>query len=205
MKVNLFTGWFYEPKNEIRESEFDYCYQINKNLSFDNYIIDTSKRPTFNNFLKEMEKYPNDINIIANPDNFFDETFLTELRNLYTNYKEKEKLCLGLTRWNYVNENHIWFFNAKDSQDVFIFYGSINLDEYEEIPFGVPGGDNRMAAWLMHNFNKNVYNPSKDLKYYHYHPSDDLTRTYLDENRQRKSYITGPHEFLIPCSLNDIK
>jgi hypothetical protein len=30
MKVNLFTGWFYEPKNEIRESEFDYCYQINK-------------------------------------------------------------------------------------------------------------------------------------------------------------------------------
>jgi hypothetical protein len=206
MNVNLFTGWMYEPKNEIREEEFEFCYQKNKDLSFNKYVIDNTKRPTFNNFLKEMMNYPNDINIIANPDNFFDETFLTELRKLYINYNDKEKLCLGLTRWNYVNEDYAWFFNAKDSQDVFILYGSIDFENYVDIiPFGVPGGDNRLVSVLMHNYNKKVYNPSKDLKYYHYHPSDDLTRTYLDENRQRKEFIVGPHEFVIPCTLNDIK
>jgi hypothetical protein len=206
MNVNLFTGWMYEPKNEIREEEFEFCYQKNKDLSFNKYIIDNTKRPTFNHFLKEMMNYPNDINIIANPDNFFDESFLNGLRDLYTNYNDKEKLCLGLTRWNYVNEDYIWFFNAKDSQDVFVFYGSVDFENYKDIiPFGVPGGDNRLVSVLMYEYNKNVYNPSKDLKYYHYHPSDDLTRTYLDENRQKKEHIDGPHEFLIPCTLNDIK
>jgi hypothetical protein len=205
MNINLFTGWHYEPKNKIREQEFDFCYNKNKVLKFNNYFIDKTKRPAYNTFFNEMKKYPNDINIIANPDNFFDEKFLNDLLELYTNYPNKEKLCLGLTRWNYHDENNIVFFNAKDSQDIFIFYGSIDFENYEYITMGTPGCDNRIAAHLIHDFKLDVYNPSKDLKYYHYHPSDDATRTYLNERGERKEMIHGPYEFIYPCNLIDLK
>lgn len=205
MNINLFTGWFYEPTLSIREDEFDFCYKKNKQLKFNNIIINTTKAPTFNNYFKEMEKYPNDINIIANPDNFFDAKFLDKLYNLYSNYKNKEKLCLGLTRWNYISEDNIFFQNTSQSQDVFIFYGSVHFDIKETIKIGVPGSDNRMVAILIYKLKMNVYNPSKDLKYYHYHPSGDTTRVYLDEKLQIKYKTDGLYEFLEPCSINDIK
>ena len=138
MKINLFTGWHYVPKNLIREDEFNFCYEKNKKLNFGEYYIDRTKRPTYNSFLNEMKKYPNDINIIANPDNFFDEKFLNDVYELYSKYENKEKLCLGLTRWNYINEGDVRYFNAKDSQDIFIFYGSVDLNVDEQIPLGRP-------------------------------------------------------------------
>jgi len=205
MNINLFTGWFYDTKNIIRENEFNFCYKKNKKLNFNQYYIDNTKRPTYNSFLNEMKKYPNDINIIANPDNFFDDKFLNDLHNLYVNYKDKEKLCLGLTRWNYLNENDIIHFKAKDSQDVFIFYGSVDLNTEEQIPLGRPGCDNRLASILIHDLKLNVFNPSMDLKYYHYHPSGDSTRTYLNEKLERTEVVMGAHEFIHLCSLNDIK
>jgi hypothetical protein len=205
MKINLFTGWFYETKNIIRENEFNFCYEKNKNLNFGQYYIDTTKRPTYNSFLSEMKKYPNDINIIANPDNFFDDKFLNDLYELYSNYNNKEKLCLGLTRWDYISEDNIRYFNAKDSQDVFIFYGSVNINDEEQIPLGRPGCDNRFASILMRNLKMNVFNPSMDLKYYHYHPSGDTTRTYLNENLERTEFVMGAHEFIYSCKIKDIK
>ncbi len=205
MKINLFTGWFYDPKNIIRENEFNFCYEKNKNLNFGQYYIDTTKRPTYNSFLFEMKKYPNDINIIANPDNFFDDKFLNDLYELYSNYNNKEKLCLGLTRWDYISEDNIRYFNAKDSQDVFIFYGSVNINDEEQIPLGRPGCDNRFASILMRNLKMNVFNPSMDLKYYHYHPSGDTTRTYLNENLERTEFVMGAHEFIYSCKIKDIK
>ena len=186
MKINLFTGWFYDPKNIIRENEFNFCYEKNKNLNFGQYYIDTTKRPTYNSFLSEMKKYPNDINIIANPDNFFDDKFLNDLYELYSNY-------------------NIRYFNAKDSQDVFIFYGSVNINDEEQIPLGRPGCDNRFASILMSNLKMNVFNPSMDLKYYHYHPSGDTTRTYLNENLERTEFVMGAHEFIYSCKIKDIK
>ena len=205
MKINLFTGWFYETKNIIRENEFNFCYEKNKNLNFGRYYIDTTKRPTYNSFLSEMKKYPNDINIIANPDNFFDDKFLNDLYEVYSNYNNKEKLCLGLTRWDYINEDNIKYFNAKDSQDVFIFYGSVNINDEEQIPLGRPGCDNRFASILMRDLKMNVFNPSMDLKYYHYHPSGDTTRTYLNENLERTEFVMGAHEFIYSCKIKDIK
>lgn len=205
MKINLFTGWHYVPKNPIREDEFNFCYEKNKKLNFGKYYIDKTQRPTYNSFLNEMKKYPNDINIIANPDNFFDEKFLNDVYELYSKYENKEKLCLGLTRWNYISEDDIRYFNAKDSQDIFIFYGSVDLNVDEQIPLGRPGCDNRLAAILINDLKMNVFNPSLDLKYYHYHPSDDSTRTYLNEKLERTEFVMGPHEFIYSCSLNDIK
>lgn len=205
MKINLFTGWFYETKNIIRENEFNFCYEKNKNLNFGQYYIDTTKSPTYNSFLSEMKKYPNDINIIANPDNFFDDKFLNDLYEVYSNYNNKEKLCLGLTRWDYISEDNIRYFNAKDSQDVFIFYGSVNINDEEQIPLGRPGCDNRFASILMRNLKMNVFNPSMDLKYYHYHPSGDTTRTYLNENLERTEFVMGAHEFIYSCKIKDIK
>jgi hypothetical protein len=205
MKINLFTGWFYDFKNIIRENEFNFCYEKNKNLNFGQYYIDTTKRPTYNSFLSEMKKYPNDINIIANPDNFFDDKFLNDLYEIYSNYHNKEKLCLGLTRWDYISEDNIRYFNAKDSQDVFIFYGSVNINDEEQIPLGRPGCDNRFASILMSNLKMNVFNPSMDLKYYHYHPSGDKTRTYLNEKLERTEFVMGAQEFIYSCKIKDIK
>jgi len=205
MKINLFTGWFYDPKNIIRENEFNFCYEKNKNLNFGQYYIDTTKRPTYNSFLSEMKKYPNDINIIANPDNFFDDKFLNDLYEVYSNYYNKEKLCLGLTRWDYISEDNIRYFNAKDSQDVFIFYGSVNINDEEQIPLGRPGCDNRFASILMRDLKMNVFNPSMELKYYHYHPSGDTTRTYLNKKLERTEFVAGAHEFIYSCKIKDIK
>lgn len=205
MVINLFTGWFYEPKNTIRENEFDFCLQKNKKLNFGQYFIENTKRPTYNSLLLEMKKYPNDINIIANPDNFFDEKFLNELKELYSNYKNKEKLCLGLTRWDYNSEDNIKYFNANDSQDVFVFYGSIDINNEEQIPLGRPGCDNRFAEILINQMKMDVFNPSKDLKYYHYHPSGDTTRTYLNEKLERLEIVMGNYEFIYPCYINDVK
>jgi hypothetical protein len=205
MKINLFTGWFYDPKNIIRENEFNFCYEKNKNLNFGQYYIDTTKRPTYNSFLSEMKKYPNDINIIANPDNFFDDKFLNDLYEVYSNYYNKEKLCLGLTRWDYISEDNIRYFNAKDSQDVFIFYGSVNINDEEQIHLGRPGCDNRFASILMRDLKMNVFNPSMELKYYHYHPSGDTTRTYLNKKLERTEFVAGAHEFIYSCRLKDIK
>jgi hypothetical protein len=205
MKINLFTGWFYDPKNTIRENEFNFCYEKNKNLNFGQYYVDTTKRPTYNSFLSEMKKYPNDINIIANPDNFFDDKFLNDLYEVYSKYHNKEKLCLGLTRWDYISEDNIRYFNAKDSQDIFIFYGSVNINDEEQIPLGRPGCDNRFASILMHNLKMNVFNPSTELKYYHYHPSGDTTRTYLNEKLEKLEFVEGAHEFIHSCRLSDIK
>jgi hypothetical protein len=51
----------------------------------------------------------------------------------------------------------------------------------------------------------NVFNPSMELKYYHYHPSGDTTRTYLNKKLERTEFVAGAHEFIYSCRLKDIK
>jgi len=206
MNINIFTSsWLYEPKNDEREAEFLFCYNKNKKLNFNVYYIDNNKRTTYNKLFNETKNYPKDINIIANADNFFTKDFLKKLHKIYSKNKSKEKLCLALTRWNYFNENNIVFQKSGQSQDVFIFYGTLNLDSYDDITMGVPGCDNRLTSILIHDFKLNVYNPSIDLMYFHYHPSGNYTRTYLNDKGERNCFIDGPYEFIDPCQIINIK
>jgi hypothetical protein len=145
-----------------------------------------------------MKKYPNDINIIANPDNFFDDKFLNDIYELYSKYKNKEKLCLGLTRWNYFNEDDIRYFNAKDSQDVFIFYGSVDLRNNEQIPLGRPGCDNRFA-YESKSSGYILKNPSISLKIIHYHLSQIRTCPHEEWENFR---IKGSYYFIEPEKIN---
>jgi hypothetical protein len=206
MKINLFTSWHYDNEDilKIRMNEFNLCYEKNKNSDIDNIInLKLGRRPTYLDFLNEFQNYPNDINIIANPDNFFIKESIEHIKNFFLNYNgDKNKLCLGLTRWNFVDENNIKFFNAKDSQDCYIFFGYHVFDDRFNIPIGVPGCDNKLVYLLMHQYKYTVLNPSLTIKVFHYHPSDDETRTYLNKDYTRNCFIEGPYEHLIPYKLD---
>jgi hypothetical protein len=207
MKVNLFTSWYYDNDEilKIRKEEFDFCTQKNNSSGIDNIVVlNIGRRPMYSDFIKEFKKYPNDINIIANPDNFFEKKSIEMIVNFFNSYqKDIKKLCLGLTRWNYIDENNSWFFNAKDSQDCYIFFGEHNFDDRFEIPIGVPGCDNKFVYLLMHQYNYDVLNPSKSIKVFHYHPSDDLTRTYLNPDYSKNCFVDGPYEHLTPYKLDN--
>lgn len=207
MNVNLFTSWYYDDEEilKIRKEEFDFCKEKNKISGIDNIIeLNIGRRPTYGDFLEEFKKYPLDINIIANPDNFFTQESINKIKNFFNFYqKDVKKLCLGLTRWNYINENESWFFNAKDSQDCYIFFGNHLFDDDMNIPIGVPGCDNKFVYLLIHRFEYDVLNPSKSIKVYHYHPSNDKTRTYLNPDYSKNCYVEGPYEHLTPYKLDD--
>jgi hypothetical protein len=205
MNVNLFTISIGENENPKRLEEFEFCQNKNLQLNLSYIEIDSKhKMATYNDFFKEFEKYPNDLNIIANKDIFFDENSLNDIILFFTNYKnDLSKLCLALSRWEYSINGNSSHFNAKDSQDVWIFYGKVNYDSNSDVPLGVPGCDNRIAAELLYRYGYNVLNPSKSIKTYHYHPSGDSTRMYLNSDYSRNCYVEGPYEHLTPYKLDD--
>lgn len=205
MNVNLFTISLSENENPKRLKEFQFCK--NKNLELNLSYIEISsehKRATYNDFFKEFEKFPEDINIIANKDIFFDDSSLNDIILFFNNYKHnKNKLCLALSRWEYNDNGNSSHFNVRDSQDVWVFYGIVEFGPYSDVPLGVPGCDNRIAAELMHRYKYNVLNPSKSIKTYHYHPSGDSTRMYLNPDYSRNCFVEGPHEHITPCKIED--
>ena len=77
-----------------------------------------------------------------------------------------------------------------------------NYDSNSDVPLGVPGCDNRIAAELLYRYGYNVLNPSKSIKTYHYHPSGDSTRMYLNSDYSRNCYVEGPYEHLTPHKLD---
>jgi hypothetical protein len=205
MKVNLFTISLSENDNPIRVEEFKFSIEKNKNTSLNYFEINNvHRKTTYNDFFKEFEKYPNDINIIANKDIFFTQESIDSIIDFFSNYKKDiKKLCLALSRWEYINENSSNFFNAKDSQDCWIFYGTVEYNNRSDVPLGVPGCDNRIASELIYNYKYEVLNLGPSIKTYHYHPSGDSTRSYLNPDYSRNCYVEGPYEFLIPCKIED--
>lgn len=183
-KINLFVQ-VYDCGNEERQKELDYCLAENKNLNINSVpyfnVIEIKERLTFNDLFKLTENYPNDINIIANSDIYFDETIL-EARFL------KPNECYALSRWDYVNGGAI-LFNRKDSQDVWIFNGSVTKD-IGHYNLGVPGCDNKIAYELMTN-GYSVSNPSKTIHSIHLHNTN--YRTYNPKDR-----LFEPFHFIFP-------
>lgn len=138
--INLFVN-YYQPKDEERQKEIDFCLRKNTDNPLINRIIffanpDGQKlmeamnkgtfigidRPTYQDYFDVAKDYPNNINIIANSDIFFDET-LEHVKGI----KDNEVYCL--TRWEW-NDGNIIDFNRmhgappRHSQDAWIFKGT---------------------------------------------------------------------------------
>lgn len=181
MEINLFQSYFIDTDEE-RQKELDYCLLKNiQNPLISNIylftdvslpyedkkikIIKASYRPTYRNFFNAIAQYePNEksINIISNLDIYFNET-LSRLSFI----QEVDVYCL--TRWDVQPDGSIKLLNRNDSQDVWIFKGSINDREMNcDFCMGIPGCDNRIA----HEFSEAGYrvsNPSRSIQAIHLH------------------------------------
>lgn len=190
--INLFIE-YYKDNSIERQKELDYC--INKNIEnhFIDYIyllvnniadipfksnrifiINIKKRLTYNDFFKQTNKFPTDINILFNADIYFDNSI----------YKVNEllgdKQCFALLRYNIINnsmESKI-FDNRSDSQDTWIFKGSIPVIEGADFNLGIGGCDNKIA-YLLNNAGYKISNPCFILKTYHYHLTEKRNYSVL--------------------------
>lgn len=183
-QINLFVQ-IYKSENEQRQKELDNCLRINQSLNINGVpyfnIVEIKERLTFNQMFKLTESYPNHINIIANSDIFFDETILA---TRYIGDKE----CYALSRWDYSN-GHAYLFNRKDSQDVWVFNGTVKC-EGGNYNLGVAGCDNKIALELKQS-GYSILNPSKTIHAIHLHNSNH--RTYLPKDR-----LIEPFHFIMP-------
>lgn len=194
---NLLINYFNHP-NKLRAREIDLCLKRNvKNPHIDRIIVFTEsvlptnshkiteihilRRPTYQDFFDLTRDYDNnDVNVIANSDIYFNETFKA-FDNINTN------TCYALTRHEFLKGKIVDFFSANNcpphySQDVWAFRGHVKVrncdrviaqnlrnNNFEEIPFnlGVPGCDNVIANRL-----SSVYalkNPYSLIKCIHLH------------------------------------
>jgi len=184
-KINLFIQ-VYESNNIERQKELETCLEINKSLNINGVpyfnVIEINDRITFKQMFQLTKDYPNDINIIANSDIYFDETIL------HTRWI-KNKECFALSRWDYY-EGKAVLFNRKDSQDVWCFNGSVNLN-IGDYNLGVPGCDNKLAFELISN-GYSVLNPSKTIHAIHLHNTEFRTYNHTTER------IAEPYHFIFP-------
>ena len=204
MKYNLITN-YYVDKNAERAAEIDYCLlenvvrgmfrnivivatihdflRIRNNLGIlDGRILPffTYRRLTFNNYFYEISKMfkgNDNINIISNSDIIIPKKTLIQTPL----YLVTDKTCLSLSRWDITNkedyENNSVLYNHCDSQDTWIFRGSIPQIEGADFTLGKAGCDN-VIAHLLEQAGYHVINPSKTLKTYHFHLSG--IRNYTD-------------------------
>lgn len=150
-----------------------------------------SQRPTFNDFFEastcELFKDLNEkIFFIFNSD-----IFITELQNvekLYSEFPDKEKLTLCLSRWDVQKDNSLKFVDRCDSQDAWIFYNDINFRLKEDFSMGIAGCDNRLA-YELYKKNYILINPSKTIKIHHYHLSN--VRRYINDKEVNEAFVGG--------------
>lgn len=179
---------YYEDKNGARKKEIDMCLQKNlENSHLNVVIIESAEKLTYNDFFNKINEMtdPEDINIVANSDIFFDDTIL--LANGLP-----RATVYALSRWDWINEHNIRFFDRPDSQDAWIFRGRL-AKVSGDFTLGKKGCDNRIA----HEFSAvgyTVVNPSRSIKTYHVHNSN--VRNYS----QRES-VPGPYRTVHPSSL----
>lgn len=202
MKINLISC-YYKSNNIIRQQELDFCKEKNIEVGFDNiFFWDEDYIPTYNQLFEIANKTPEDINVIANGDIFFEENSLEQLKYFFTNYDDDmNKVCLALSRWEYVSDGNHSIKWSNQSQDVWCFLGKIDYNYRTDFQIGTPGCDNRVAGELYYHMNYKVLNPSYSIRTIHYHNSGDSTRTYYDKDGNKTRHIPGPYYFINPTHL----
>lgn len=191
---------YYISTNTIRNQEYLECIKKNinniyinkihifiddKNVKLDLVsdklnIIYIEKRFTYSDFFKyASQNLPNTKVILANTDIFFDDTL--EVVDKF----EMKNVVLALTRHEYKNGKSELFY-VDMSQDAWVFQTPISVNDADFL-LGKPGCDNRIA-YLLHDSNYDVRNPSQQVKIYHMH--DSAFRTYNNNDIIQGLYMT---------------
>lgn len=186
-KINLLVNKY---DSETRQHELDYCREKNEaNRHIDNCVY-IEGRLGFNDFIPYMKK--DEINVIANADIYFDETI-----KLAEHIKESQ--VYALTRHEEIENQQIISFRFRNggmlemhTQDAWIFRGVPPLLS-ENVIFGIPGCDNKLAWHL--NFNYELLNPCYSINAIHVH--EDEKRSYNPHNGIEK--YRPPYKFVEPC------
>ena len=156
--------------------------------------INISKRLTFKDAFQFIKT--NNINgycVISNSDIFFNDT----INQLKFSYLHKEKCCLGLTRYEYVDDDNYYinniFVNNGWSQDTWILHtNSIVKELYEldifDFNLGTPGCDNKIL-YLLYRLNFNLINCPTLINIFHYHNTNIINYIDNKESRLKRPYL----------------
>jgi hypothetical protein len=156
-------------------------------------VLTINQRPTYQDFINYINKNSRqeDIHIIANTDIYFDE-HIAVLKHL--DLKDK---ALALSRWDTTEQKKPKLYNHNDSQDVWIFKGSIKKELKANFPLGVPRCDNRLL-YELENAGYKVCNPAFSIKSYHIHKGQRALVYTEDDNIYK---IPPPYRYLYPHNL----
>jgi hypothetical protein len=209
---------YYNPSNENRQKEYDFCVDKNINSKlFEQVIIFLEKgsvlpeyisshksvkvieeeRKTFQNLFDYCdENFKGDICVISNTDIIFDNT----LKKINNDNIEGKMFCL--TRWDILPNKTIRFFNnrqgiANYSQDSWIFKSPSNI-KGADFHMGKPGCDNKMV-YIAEQSGLVPSNPSMDIITKHLHTSN--FRTYTPGGKET---VSPPWWGLVPCKIDKV-
>ena len=212
--IHLYTT-FYNEKNEHRRSEL--IEALTRNCQLNNitsvtifnegsslkkispskiFEIPVDRRPNYSDFTEFINSKPknNDIHIIANTDIYFDENIGVLL------FIELKNTCFALGRWDTTESLKPELYNHNDSQDVWVFRGSINSELNSNYPLGVPRCDNRFMFDL-EEVGYKVLNPAFSIKAFHLHEGQ-VHVVYKDGDNTYN--IQPPYRYKYPHNLYNL-
>ena len=210
MTVRLFTS-AYAESNPVRRQELAACLQNNLALKTIDQICllveagadapggsdkllcrTVNRRPRYQDFFlwaNELCGSQADISIIANSDIFFDKT-LEDLARLLTPLS-----CAALSRWDLQPDGKAVLFDRNDSQDAWVFSGSIRSVS-GDFYVGVPRCDNRIL-YELRQAGYQVINPAFSVRAMHLHSG--IRTEYPAEITGL--FVPPPYEYLFPHNL----
>lgn len=216
---------YYSDKSKERQEEIDTCLnanllnaEINKVIVVVNKkdtpalkkmikgrtkkvkVVPMEKRPSYHDFFQLTKDFPDDINALANADIIMNEPSTKQLRE----YDWQSNYCFALSRWDLkkneageVNFTDATLWDHADSQDTWIFLGTISGVQCDDVTLGVAGCDNVIADRIKENYL--VFNPSRNIVTFHYHISD--VRNYNAEIER----LPPPYHLIHPHYIEQVK
>lgn len=207
--INLFLN-YYLPSDIQHKYELELCLSYNLNNPQINRICLIGEtcdgwssphlihhylpgQPTFAETFALMNHYHarwNDehvYNIVANADIYFKEIPFLPCENE----------CFALLRWNVDHHGKAEIFldpngyPRTDSQDTWIFKGTVKNTVWADFHMGQPGCDNRLA-YELEKAGYTVLNPALSFKTYHLHQSP---------HRSYQQSVSGPYKHLTPITM----
>lgn len=154
--LRLFVN-VYPDSDPRRAAELAECLRRNRQNPQLGEVVALEGLPTFREFFAAANRVAatDDISVIANSDIFFDDT----LKHAALLARGE---CFALSRWNVTGNGGAELDDRSDSQDAWIFRGSI-ADVAANFTMGVPGCHNRLAR-LLADAGYRVTNPSRTIR-----------------------------------------
>lgn len=204
MEVVFLANW-YNEKNAQRERELLNCIENTVDgMEVDRVIclhqagescpvpgvenVMVTHRPTYKDFFEKANELTEkgDIVIISNTDIYP----TNGVGDLIEKIKPNE--VYALARWDEQSDKSLVHLDRWDTADTWVFKSPIKPVNNCDFQLGQAGCDNAIAARLQ-DAGYSVLNPSKTVKFAHYHQSQVLN--YTDRDRIGKPYLLiTPHE-----------